>query len=150
MQPDPTVAVNDVARLVGPAQLDAPAAQRLLQGVHARLRVVGQHGHVVRRRSGRGLGRGAQCGLGVGGVEPGGQDGAAAAAVELPRVGIRVGSVVGLGAARGFNVVEEFVGEVEGAAGGVGLLREGGDGGGRGRWGAVEGLGLDGGGVRVG
>ncbi|KAG6387198.1 hypothetical protein SASPL_152384 [Salvia splendens] len=125
------IAVNDVARVVRAAELDSPPADRLLQRIDASLGVVGEHGHLVGgggQRLGRGFGGGggAQCG---GGVERGDEDGAAAGAVELDGGVIGVGAVVGVGATCGFDVAEELFGEVEGAGGGVGLLREGGDGG---------------------
>lgn len=120
VQPNAAVAVDGVARVVGPQQLDPLPAQRLLQVLHARLRVVGQHGQVVGR--GGQPARPAQRSGRVGGVKPGGEGRAAAGPDEAAVLGAAAGLVDGR---------EEVVGQVERAAGEVGLLGEGRDGGGR-------------------
>lgn len=122
-EPNTAVTVNDVASLVGPPESDAIVAHRALRLADARLRVVGEHRHVVRRRRPP-LG-GSERGGGVGRVQPGGEGGAAPAAVNLAAV-----------SARRPDAAEEGRREGQAAPGGVRLLREGrdcgGGGGGRG------------------
>eukprot|EP00268_Persea_americana_P039331 TRINITY_DN3893_c0_g1_i1.p2 TRINITY_DN3893_c0_g1~~TRINITY_DN3893_c0_g1_i1.p2 ORF type:complete len:117 (+),score=7.49 TRINITY_DN3893_c0_g1_i1:1581-1931(+) len=70
VQANPAVAVDRVARVIRPQQLDPSPPQRLLQILHARLRVVGQHGQVV--GCGGQPARPPQSRARVGRVEPGG------------------------------------------------------------------------------
>ena len=113
VKPYPAEARYGVAGRVRLRNPNAPVPQRVLQRLHALLRVVVRHHRKVagggrRRWSGGNL----QCGPRVRGEQPRRENRAAAAAVE------------GVGAAGLVDAAEELVGEVEVADLGVGLKGE--------------------------
>ena len=112
VESDAAEAENSVARGVGLRDSDVAGEKRILERVDAFLGVVGHHRKVGggRRRGGGDI----KSGAGVSGEEPGGEDGAAAAPVEVLAAGI-------------LDAAEELVGEVEAAGEGLGLDGEGRD-----------------------
>lgn len=123
VEPNPAEAENGVAARIRLRNPDVPAQQRALQRVHALLRVVRHHRKLssssssfsLRRRRSCRRRRDLESGARVGGEEPGGEYGAAAAPVEVSAAGL-------------LDAAEELVGEVEAADLGLGLDREGRDG----------------------
>lgn len=116
-EPDAAVAVGGVAGGVLAGELEPARPDRALRAGRASLGVVGQGGELV---AGVRQGVSSECGGGKGGVEPGGERGAAT----------RPGGeeeVAATGGAGGGHGREEISGEVKGAGGGgyVGLLGEG-------------------------
>uniref|UniRef100_A0A7C8ZX62 Uncharacterized protein n=1 Tax=Opuntia streptacantha TaxID=393608 RepID=A0A7C8ZX62_OPUST len=88
MKPNPTVAVNDVARRIRPHQLHPFLSHRLLQPIHTRLRIIRQQWHIIRRRLFVPLlllllCSAAERGGRVSGVQPGGENRAALVSPEL-------------------------------------------------------------------
>lgn len=118
MEPNPAEAENGVAARIGLRNPNVPTQQRTLQRVYALLRVVRHHRKISSFRHGRRRSRrrrDLESGARVGGVEPGGENGAAAAPVEVSAAGL-------------LDAAEELVGEVEAADLGLGLDWEGRDG----------------------
>jgi len=109
VESDAAEAENGVASGVGLGYSDVASEERVLERVDAFLGVVGHHGEVAgggRRRAGDLEGRAGVCG-----EEPGGEDGTAAAPVEVLAAGV-------------LDSAEELVGEVKPAGLRLGLNRE--------------------------